>query len=210
MVFLILFFVLLFSGKIQAWLIILITGFCSSLIIGRVYCGWCCPVNAMNDLIEFLYKQLGIKKKSIPESFKHSHSGLICFVLFLGLFTLSLMNGNRPHLFTIITFSGVLVSGIFISSLWCNYLCPWGTLLKITSNYSVFTWSIDMDKCIGCGVCASNCPSNTIQKSDNVIQSIEYSLCLQCLRCINRCPKYAIKLERRDSPRTSVCSSGRI
>jgi polyferredoxin len=199
--FLLVFFILLLNGKMKAWLFILVTGFFTSLIIGRVYCGWCCPVNTMNGFIDRLYIILRIKKITIPEFMQHRLFIIICFTLLVGLFILSSLNGKRLQLFTIITFSGVLVSILFGSSFWCSILCPWGGLFRIMSKYSVFKWFIDIDSCINCGICASACPSNSFQKSDNTIQSIEFSRCLQCLQCTNKCPKNAINLktEKRQS-----------
>jgi ferredoxin-type protein NapH len=194
--FLMLFSVFLFIGKIQAWLFILIAGFYVSLILGRVYCGWCCPVSTVNCVIEFFYKLLGIKKSSAPRSLQHSLSGIICFALFLGVFSCSLILGKRLQIFTIITHLGVLVSSIFDSSFWCNYLCPWGTILKTSSKFSAFKRLIDADKCVKCSVCSLNCPSKSIRILDN-IQSIEFARCLQCLQCTSKCHKSAIKMGRQ-------------
>jgi len=133
--FLILFFILLLTGMMQAWLFILIAGFCTSIIMGQLYCNWCCPVNTMNSFFELLYKLLRIKKKKTSKLLQTSIFRIIFFSLFLVLFTFSLITRKRFQLFTIITFLGVLVSSIFTRSFWCNYLCPWGFLLKTISKY---------------------------------------------------------------------------
>lgn len=146
LLFLFVFFVLLLIGKIQAWLFILVTGFITSLLIGRVYCGWCCPVNTVNYFINMLYKLLRLKKRAIPKFLQHRIIRIMSFTLFVGLFIFSLLIGKRLQLFTIITFSGVLVSSIFVSAFWCNYLCPWGTLMRITNNR------------LQCLKCTNKCP----------------------------------------------------
>ena len=194
--FLLLFCILLFTEKIQAWLFILIAGFCGSLIFGRAYCGWCCPVNTVNRITGLLYKLMGIKKRRSPKFLQQSVFSIICLVLFLGKFLLSLILGKRLQLFTIITCLGVLISSIFDTKLWCNYLCPWGTILKMTSKFSVFKRYISKDKCINCGICRLNCPSGSIQISDT-IQSIEFTKCIQCFQCSCKCHKEAIKIRRQ-------------
>jgi len=206
--FLFVFFILLLTGKLKAWLFILITGFFTSLLIGRVYCGWCCPVNTMNGFVDRLYKLLRIKKRTIPKFMRHRFFIIICFTLLVGLLIFSLLNGKRLPLFTMITFSGVLVSSIFVSSFWCSHLCPWGAIFKIISKYSLFKWALDPDSCINCGICASSCPSSSIQMSDNTVQSIEFSRCLQCLQCTSKCPQNAINLKMKK--RQSSCTPAEV
>lgn len=137
------FFILLLSGKIKVWLFILIIGFCTSLLIGRVYCGWCCPVNTMNRFINMLYKRLRIKKRPVPLFLQDRLISTIFFTLLLSVFIFSLWYGKRFQLFVILTFAGVLVSIIFASSFWCNYLCPWGALFKITNKCYKFKGFMD-------------------------------------------------------------------
>lgn len=48
------------------------------------------------------------------------------------------------------------------------------------------------DVCTGCGLCANNCPSNSIEMEDGKPKWVHTS-CYQCLACINRCPKSAIQ-----------------
>ncbi|MEG2204275.1 MAG: EFR1 family ferrodoxin [Oscillospiraceae bacterium] len=47
------------------------------------------------------------------------------------------------------------------------------------------------DGCIGCGLCAANCPARTIRLTDGRPQW--GARCYQCLSCINRCPQEAIQ-----------------
>ncbi len=47
------------------------------------------------------------------------------------------------------------------------------------------------DNCIACGLCAKNCPANTIRIKEGKPQWGEK--CYQCTACINRCPVKAIE-----------------
>ena len=45
--------------------------------------------------------------------------------------------------------------------------------------------------CIGCSICAKNCPSEAIEVSDNLAK-IDYEKCIECGTCLEKCPKKAI------------------
>ena len=51
---------------------------------------------------------------------------------------------------------------------------------------------IDSSKCVGCGLCAGNCPTGNIKIVDG--KAVASSLCTMCYRCVDFCPKQAMTL----------------
>ncbi len=62
--------------------------------------------------------------------------------------------------------------------------------MRKTSHFKV------EDTCIGCGLCARNCPISAIEFRNNRPSWTEQS-CLMCLRCLHNCPKAAIQYGKR-------------
>lgn len=52
------------------------------------------------------------------------------------------------------------------------------------------------DSCIGCGLCARNCPVSAIQLQDKKPVWVKEQ-CVMCLSCLHHCPKFAIQYGSR-------------
>jgi len=74
----------------------------------------------------------------------------------------------------------------------CNGKCPAGVCKALVS------YKVDADKCIGCTLCARNCPVGAISATDakaangRPIHAIDPKKCIKCGVCASKCPKGAI------------------
>ncbi len=86
-----------------------------------------------------------------------------------------------PALFLII----VLTMSFLKGRMFCNTVCPVGTLLGFMSRYSVYRIEIDKDNCIGCNLCERVCKSGCIDKKNKII---DFDRCVECYNCFTVCP----------------------
>lgn len=94
--------------------------------------------------------------------------------------------------------------------LYCNTICPVGTLLGLIGSKSLFQIRIDSNACKHCNACAKNCKSNCI---DIKGQKVDTERCVVCFNCLQHCKFGALHYSlRRPAASTSAGStpSGKI
>ena len=68
--------------------------------------------------------------------------------------------------------------------LYCNTICPVGTLLSFCSRYPLLRVRFDKDKCKSCGMCEKNCKAQAI---DFKAGTVDYGRCVVCGDCLAKC-----------------------
>lgn len=78
----------------------------------------------------------------------------------------------------------LIVTVVAAGRLWCNTICPAGTLLGLFSRFSLLAPRIDSSKCTGCRRCEHDCKAQCIDISS---RSVDHSRCVTCFNCIGDC-----------------------
>lgn len=97
-------------------------------------------------------------------------------------------------LFSIFVFGLILFMSITHGRLFCNSVCPVGTLLGYISKLSFYKIKIDESTCKECGVCAKVCKANCIDLETNFVDETR---CINCFNCLEVCPSAGITYQRK-------------
>jgi polyferredoxin len=193
-----------------------------TLLVGRVWCGWFCPLGAILELF-------GRRGRKIPwqrlRELKYvilftilvmAAFGSLAFLYFepITILVRGLTAGLKPVLeyfqadkkkefawpgiawWAIATpFVIVLLLNLVERRFWCRYLCPLGALIGLGSKFSWVKRLVNQESCVKCGDCAAICTMGAI--SDKRDFTSDPAECIMCMDCAAPCPKTAITFERR-------------
>ncbi len=103
---------------------------------------------------------------------------------------------NFPVEFWVSLLSLLSVSLIFLFAyrngrIFCNTLCPVGSVLSIFSRFSLFRININKETCTGCMRCERGCKAECI---DVAAGWVDNSRCIRCFNCLSRCRDKAITI----------------
>ena len=138
-------------------------GFLVVLIVlrGRLYCEIVCPLGIVQDLVRWVArKKVRRVCTRLPETKRQLAVRWTVFALFLvaGLAGLSFVwldpyaiFGRGLTLTGGLFFLVLVLSFVGAGRLWCNWICPVGTLLQLVSRFAVFKNKVE--KCDHCEEC---------------------------------------------------------
>jgi len=211
-----------------------------TLLFGRVYCSFICPLGILKDVLSWLSAKVRPKKRRFrfaPPQTKLRYFILVavCLSLFSGsifllnllepfsnfgrffsdLFRPAYMLGNNALTWLLEAFGSHALYPVAIAQtnpyalifpgamlalvvwlavkrgrLYCNTLCPVGTLLGLISKVSLYQIRFDDQGCNRCGNCIFACKSQCIDIHN---KKVDFSRCVGCGNCLRACDKSGIR-----------------
>ena len=186
----------------------------STLILGRgLFCGWLCPFGALQELIGWIAKNLGIKKKEIPEKYYSKLWTIKYFILvsiigisFISMETASTIAEVEPFKTAImrhfnrglpyVSYAVILLSlSVFMERGFCRFICPLGGSLAVIGKLRITDHLKRRKECGSpCNICSNSCPVKAIPSQGINKGKMIMSECFRCLDCqleyvdTKRCP----------------------
>lgn len=182
-----------------------------SLVAGRAFCGWMCPLGTLQDFFAAWARRLSGEKRHIrgkkspavfpirlPEKLdrglRYIKYLILGIILITSLFTVFPPLHAICPVRAIFSFSltpllgGVLVvfviTSLLVERASCKYLCPLGALLAIFNKISPLRL-VAGNGCNHCGRCDIEC-SMGIQ---DVPGNLQHGECIRCLECLETCAR---------------------
>jgi polyferredoxin len=147
------FLFLLAQNRLTLWVLLFGAAALLSVVFGRFYCSWICPMNSSFRVIQALYDKLAFKRHKTPKIFKNPVIRGLVLVVFVGTMVIMKKRNIPVNMLLYITLASILITLFFEEAFWHRRLCPFGTILNITSRKSRFTMRVDKEVCIACGKC---------------------------------------------------------
>ena len=180
-----------------------------SLVFGKAFCSWLCPIGFISELIGDFGEKIFKGKFVLPKwldyplrSLKYLLLGFLFYSVFVLMSTVAVkafLNSSYNlvsdikmfYFFADISRTALIILAVLfllsipIRNFWCRYLCPYGALLGITSLISPNKIKRNSINCIDCGLCNKACPS--FIKVDKV-KTVISDECTTCMNCVDACP----------------------
>lgn len=182
------------AGSAIAAVLLIVT-----LLAGRWYCSILCPLGILQDLA-FVLRRCKDQKVCARTQALVRYSLLALFLL-LGLLGLG-WHWLEPYgifgricttVYGAVLGAAIVALAVWRGRVWCNWICPIGTLLGALSRFAPLRLRISAAKCVGCRKCERGCRAAAIsiagRGKGGVIDSTK---CVQCRDCTVACPVGAI------------------
>ncbi|HNW60625.1 MAG TPA: 4Fe-4S binding protein [bacterium] len=173
-----------------------------TLVANKLFCGWNCPIGALQELLHRIPLPRGWKGK-LP--FRVTNAIRIAILLlFTGLLFgtgFSLYSWLNPFEFLhwrlewaiIPAFAVTFIGALFFYRPFCYLVCPVGLVTWLAEHFSILRVRLDKKACTDCMICVKKSPCPTVP----AILAGKRSRpdCHACGACIEACPEKALRFK---------------
>jgi len=191
----------------------------ATLVFGRVWCGWLCPLGAILELFgpvgtrKMQAWMRGVKYGLLILLFVMALFGSLAFMwldpitilvrgvadpISVALGIIEMPGFKVATLLSVTMLVLVLVLNLIEKRFWCRYLCPLGALIGLASKFAWIRRRVNEASCVTCGDCAKTCSMGAIHPETIKSDPAE---CIMCMDCAASCPKTAITFGKQPTPR---------
>ncbi len=195
-----------------------------TLVGPKLFCGWVCPVGAVQELIAMLADKLGIRRRKW--NFRTTNAVrvgfLLLFIFLSGTAVLhTVQNGQKVALSTydyvnafhgyeismqatpfdtVVHFLPFLLTLAFAFKFYrpfCYLVCPIGLLTNLVEQFGLFRVVRKKPACTDCGVCTTKSPCPAVPE---ILKGAAFRPdCFSCTVCVNDCPSKDLEFGVRNS-----------
>jgi polyferredoxin len=196
------------AGVMTAGIILFVALFASSLVFGRLWCGFFCPFGAIQEFSSYVFDKPAKGEKY--DNIKYLFFILFFAVVFLAAYSAGGFShidlfydppgGPEPYVLYYL-FVGVFAAlpMLFGRRAGCHYVCwmvPFmmlGRRIRNLVGLPALKLEADGERCGHCLLCKNACSMSLDIYSRVQAGSMEHPECLLCGRCVHNCPQRVIK-----------------
>lgn len=183
-----------------------------ALVAGRAFCGWLCPLGAVQDFVAGWTRKLsgeaqhirGKKSKArfpmqlpvaIDRPLRYAKYLALALVFVVSLYTVypplrefcpvRAVFGFKMTPLLWLTLLVFLAGSIWVERFWCKYFCPFGAMLALFNKISPVHLGADFNRCNHCGRCDTECSMGIREVPVNLSDTE----CIRCLECLETCAR---------------------
>lgn len=210
------FFTSLFEGKLLTRIyysnfILLGIFIIMTIFLWRVFCGFFCPLGAIQEWLRNLGKKIWIKKDYEFPKIIDKYLRYLKYLVLFGIIYFSYIYtdlvfrlydpfvafshlGNEVDeiMYAYVILAIILVWSLFTRSFFCRYTCPLGAVFGTFKKFSFFKLEKDAKTCTKCWACSKSCPIWLDFKNMKEVNSAE---CISCMKCISSCKFNSLKIK---------------
>lgn len=171
-----------------------------SIVGNKLFCGWVCPIGAIQELAHRVPLPSRFKRK-LPFKITNTIRTILflVFVPVVATAAVSIYDYFNPFemlhwhfaVDLVIVFGVVVLAGLFIFRPFCYLICPLGLITWILEHVSILKVKVDREACTDCDICVDDSPCPSVRAI--LDRKVSKPDCHACGRCVELCPEGALK-----------------